>query len=239
MERVLLVTGASSEVGMKLIREIASKYKRIYLQYRTESEEFAKTVESVSTITEVKCLQADFLKETDVDALIDVLKSEEVLITDIVHLPAPKYYSKQFHKDNWENFEKGWNIGVRSITKILKAFIPAMSKAGFGRIVFMLSNVTNGEPPKFESSYVTVKYALLGLMKSLSAEYGEKNICINAVSPNMMETKFLSEIPDLILEANRASRPNGENVKIEDVVPVLISLLNENESRNGENIIID
>lgn len=236
MDRILLITGASSEVGMQLVKEIAQNYKRIYLQYRTKTEEFSDTVKAVSVKTDVKCHQADFSKEEDVDALIESIKSDGAALTDIVHLPAPKYYSRHFHKDEWENFDAGWNIGVRSITKILKAFLPSMSKAGFGRIVFMLSSVTIGTPPKYEASYVTVKYALLGLMKSLASEYGDKNVHINAVSPDMMETKFLSEVPKLIIEANRANRPNGENVQITDVTLEIAKLLENKEKKSGENI---
>ena len=84
---------------------------------------------------------------------------------------------------------------------ILQAFIPKMSKQNYGKIVFMLSAYLLGIPPKFQSPYITVKYALLGLMRNLASEYAAKGIMVNAVSPDMMETKFLSELPELIKES--------------------------------------
>lgn len=68
--------------------------------------------------------------------------------------------------------------------------IPNMAKKKYGRIVFMLTSCTINNPPKYQSSYVTVKYALLGLMKALAVEYADRGITVNGVSPDMMETKF-------------------------------------------------
>lgn len=44
------------------------------------------------------------------------------------------------------------------------------------------------------------KYALLGLLRTLSVEYEKKGIMINGISPGMMETKFLDGISRLVVE---------------------------------------
>ena len=59
----------------------------------------------------------------------------------------------------------------------------------------MLTSCTTNIPPKYLASYVTSKYALLGLVKALSNEYADKGIRINGISPSMIETKFLENIP--------------------------------------------
>ena len=145
----------------------------------------------------------------------------------------------QFHKDSWEKYDLGWEVSVHSIVEILKEFIPFMSKQKYGRIVFMLTNYTI-KPVKFQSSYITVKYALLGLMKSISVEYADKGITVNGVSPDMMETKFLSEIPELIIEQNAANSPLGRNIKVEEVIPVFKEMLFDEEGvKTGLNIAVN
>ena len=239
MERVLFVTGASSDMGMALIRKVHKEYDHILLQYRTESEDFLAMVKEVSNNTKTSLYQVDLLDNESLEEMISEIKASGILPNYIVHFPAPKYYNKQFHKDDWVNFESSFLIQVRSIAKILKAFIPEMSKNRFGRIIFMLSSVTDGPAPKYLSSYNTVKYALLGLMKSLSSEYSEKNVTVNAVSPDMVETKFLSEISDLVIESNRNKNASGKNVEIKDVVNAIEAFLNDNEGvHTGENKII-
>ena len=71
----------------------------------------------------------------------------------------------------------------------------------------MLSSVTINLPPKALVHYTTIKYALLGLVKSLASEYGNKNIQINALSPSMIETKFLENINEKIIEINAHNHP--------------------------------
>ena len=77
----------------------------------------------------------------------------------------------------------------------LKYILPFMKKNKYGKILTILSSVTIGQPPGHMSSYVTSKYALLGLLRSLAAEYSKYKICINSISPGMINTKFLNEIP--------------------------------------------
>lgn len=239
MNKVLLVTGASSDVGMKLLREVYTQYGRLYLQYRTMNSAFENLIRELSGQADIVPLQADLSDMDSVGELIRRIKETEVLPDNIVHLAAPKANNKQFHKEKWDQFETGWEVGVHSIIAVLQAFLPSMVKQKYGRIVLMLTAYTQNNPPKFQTSYVTVKYALLGLMKSLSAEYADKGITVNGVSPGMMETKFLSGLPELIIEQNRVNSPLGRNIYVEEVIPVIRHLLSDlGASITGQNIII-
>ncbi len=112
-----------------------------------------------------------------------------------------------------------------------------MAKARNGRVVFVLSSVTDGVPPAHLSPYVTIKYALLGLMKSLSAEYRSKNLKINAISPSMADTKFLSEVPEIMVEAATQSMPLKRLASAADIAPVIKFLLsNEAAYLSGVNM---
>ena len=43
----------------------------------------------------------------------------------------------------------------------------------------------------------------------------------------MMETRFLTDTPDLIVEASAAANPMGRNARVEDVVPAMAFLLSD------------
>ena len=45
MDKILLVTGATSEVGMQLVREVYRNYKLVYLQYRMMNPSFQTMLE--------------------------------------------------------------------------------------------------------------------------------------------------------------------------------------------------
>lgn len=239
MEKVLLVTGASSELGINLINKVYGDYKRIYLQYRNMNDQLQETIDYLKDKTEIVLFKVDLSNVLDVNKMIADINESMILPNCIVHFPAPKAYNMQFHRDKWENYDLGWIVSVRSIVMILQAFVKNMARNKYGRIVFMLTNNTNNLPAKYQSSYVTVKYALLGLMKSLSVEYIDKGITVNGVSPDMMETKFLSNLPELIIEQNKANSPIGRNIYIKEVVPIMEYMLSDlGAAMTGQNIVI-
>lgn len=239
MDKVLLVTGASSDVGVELIRRIYRDYRMVWCQYRSMNEKLESLMRDIGSETAIQGIEADFSVPGAADDLVERIRKSSILPNHIVHLPATKLYNKQFHKDSWDNTEAGWEISVHSVSDILRAFIPDMMKAKYGRVIFMLTSNTVGIPAKYQSSYVTVKYALLGLMKALSAEYADKGITFNGVSPDMMETGFLQNIPDLIIEQNAANSPLGRNIRIDEVIPVMEYMLSDQGgAMTGQNIAI-
>lgn len=208
-DNILLLTGGTSDVGKKLLERIGKNYKKIWLHYCSSEKASKDLVEWLDG--KAQLVKADFLDELEVEKMIMQIMESGAIPDQIVHLSSIKAVNKQFHRCQWEDFKREIDVSVQSIARILKSILPHMSRKKYGSIVFMLSSYTIGIPPKYQSPYIVSKYALLGLMKSISAEYASKNIRINAVSPDMMETKFLSEIPNLIIEQNAANNPLGRN----------------------------
>ncbi len=221
--KVLLVTGASSEVGTELIKSVGMNYRKVWAHYRSSSESLEKLRSELGG--HIVPIQADFTSLESTQALIAAIRDSGDYPDHIVHLPAPKAKNLHFHKQSWDGMQREIDISLRSITMLLLEFIPKMAKNRHGKIVLMLTAYLLGLPPKFQSSYITVKYALLGLMRSLAAEYASKGIMVNAVSPEMMETKFLSELPEWILEQNAQNSPLGRNIRVDEVVPAITYLL--------------
>lgn len=236
-EKILLVTGASSDVGMELIGSIYNEYSLIYAQYFHMSDSFKNLTHRVEKNVEIIPIQADFSDALNIDAMIDKIIHVGKLPNNIVHLSAPKAYNKQFHKDNWENYFWGWEVSVHSIVNICRAFIPNMIKRKYGRILFMLTKYTTDNPAKFQSGYTTIKYALMGLMRSLAVEYIDRGITVNGVSPGMMETKFLSDIPEMIVKMNAEDNPLKRNLCIQEVIPTIKYILSDDGAAiTGQNI---
>lgn len=237
MKKNLFIIGASSEIGIQILKEIYMDYQTVYVQYRVMNEELHKIISEAGEKVKIVPLEADLLDPQSVSKMLEVLCGMDHAPNHILHLPAPKAYNKQFHKDQWDNFQRGWEISVHSIVGILQVLIPKMVKERYGRIVLMLTSYTLNVPPKFQASYVTTKYALLGLMKALSIEYAEKGITVNGISPDMIKTKFLSEIPEMIVEQTANSSPLGRHIYIEELIPVIKYMFSDaGAGMTGQNI---
>lgn len=236
MNKSILILGASSDVGVALIKRIKKDYDTIIAHYNSDNQQLLELKEL--TGDKLHLLQADFSSEQDTERLIEQIEQEIGSPTHIVHLPAGKVRNIQFHKSDWMVVENDINISLRSIYKITQHFIKPMVRAKYGKIVFMLTSYTVAMP-KFTLDYTMVKYALLGFMKSLAKEYADKSININAVSPSMIETKFLNDISQIIIAQSAENNPLKRNATVKDIIPVFEFLLSDEANYiTGQNIVV-
>lgn len=232
--RTILITGASSDLGDHLIRSIADEYEYILAHYNHSKGQIEKAVKLYGE--KIVPLQADFANKSSVENMIADI-GQERYPDHIVHLASPKFHVQKFHKEEVSAFEMEYMAAVQSMIQILKVFIPVMAKKKYGKIIFMLTSNVVGMPAKYQTCYTTCKFALLGLMRGLAVEYADKGICVNGISPDMIETKFLSDIPDLMIAQNAERSPLKKNLSVQDVIPALKFLLSDaSEMITGINI---
>ena len=234
---VLLVVGASSDLGMATIRTIGKNYDHILAHYRNMNDKLQalKNTEGYR----LQLLRADLSSESEVRGLIRGIEASGNLPTHIVHFPAQKIMLRRFQKTPWDVFQQGLDVSLRSLALVCQAFLPRMAKQGKGKIVAILSAAVEGIPPKYSADYVVAKYAMLGLIKALAVEYEDKGITVNGISPEYIETKFVTELPEAIRDNIKASSANGSVLVPDDIVPYIARLLAEDgDPINGQNIII-
>jgi len=226
MNKTLLVTGASSDIGGALIHSVARDYDRIICHYRRSSAKIKTlTAEFGDRIIPI---EADFSVANDIERMADEIEKRGLFPTHFVHLPAIPNVNEKFTKTGWAEYENQISVQVQSAYILCRLFLPIMSKNKFGRIVFMLTeNVSKNIPGKYAVPYSVAKYALLGLMKCLSAEYAEKGITVNGVSPAMIDTAFVSGLPELTRRLNAENNPLKRNLTTDDVIPAVEFLLSD------------
>ena len=107
------------------------------------------------------------------------------------------------------------------------------------RVVLMLTDMLRS-PKKGETSYITSKFALLGLIKSLSTEYSGNDLRINAVSPSLVETKYVEHFPEFLRLDISNKHPMKRHCTVAEVIDSVEFLLSPQSSFiNGQNIFIN
>jgi 2-keto-3-deoxy-L-fuconate dehydrogenase len=91
------------------------------------------------------------------------------------------------------DFDLAMTLNVRSMVRLIQAVLPGMLAAGGGSIINMASAASSikGVPNRF--IYATSKAAVIGLTKSVAADFVTRGIRCNAICPGTVESPSLHE----------------------------------------------
>lgn len=228
MGNVYFITGASSDVGGLLIDRLLSHGTADDIVVAQGSGDLATLAPLCQKYKgKIHTYDVDLTDPAAVELFLDNVGKTVATPTHIIHLPALRVINTKFKSFDEARFSLDLQLQLGSAISICKRFLPLMAKNKNGRVLFMLTSYVLGIPPKYTAAYVMAKDALRGLAKSLSADYASFGITVNCIAPSMMETKFLSETPDLVVQASAEANPMGRNATPADVVPAMEFLLSE------------
>lgn len=237
MRKTLLVLGGSSDIGSALISSIGEEYDCIWAHYAHSPHGLTRLSQPLGD--KFHLIQADFSDEEATKAFVRELMENEVLPTHIVHLSASSFINQRFHRIPYSEFQNGFDVSFRSIVMVLQALIPKMVKNGGAKIVLALSKVIEKPVPAYTCAYVAQKYALLGFMRAIDAEYRSKGIQINAVSPWIVDTRFIREQLRLQAEQMIEQGIMKRFLTADEVAQAIVELFSEqSKERYAQNYVL-
>jgi len=92
-----------------------------------------------------------------------------------------------------EEWDFSFALNVRSMYLMIRAFLPKMIEAGGGSIVNMSSGASSIKGVPNRCAYGATKAAVIGLTKSVAADFIHDGVRCNAICPGTVQTPSLDE----------------------------------------------
>jgi len=221
--KTVLVTAAGQGIGHASALALAAEGARVWA---TDVNE--KLLARYAGVPNITATKLDVLDKAAIAALVAQLPALDVLFNcaGVVHNGTIEQASD-------DDLDFAFRLNVRAQMWTIQAVLPGMLAAGRGSIINMASVCSSmkGLPNRFV--YGTTKAAVLGLTKSVAADYVARGIRCNAVCPGTVDTPSLGERinanadPDEARKAFIARQPMGRLAQAEEIAPVVVFLASD------------
>jgi 3-oxoacyl-[acyl-carrier protein] reductase len=184
--KIALVTGGSRGIGAAIVKRLASEGAHVALTYvskRDQADETAKRARALGV--QALAIQAD---NSDAKAVVSAVEQtvRELGGIDILVNNAGIAVIVPIDDFRLEDFDRMVAINLRAVFVATQAAVKHM-KTG-GRIITIGSCNADRMPFVGGSVYAMSKAALVGLVKGLARDLGEREITINNVQPGPVDT---------------------------------------------------
>jgi 3-oxoacyl-[acyl-carrier protein] reductase len=185
--RRAIVTGGSSGIGFETARQLLEEGACVLITGRN-AEKLEKAREQLTKYGKVYGLVADMTKESDVAKMVETAK-EKLGGVDILVNNAGTMYSGRFAVLTDDELKKQLDTKLFGFLRAIRAVYPMMKAQKWGRIVNTIGGAGKEPDPYMFGSGMT-NSALLNLTKSLSTEFGDDNVLVNAICPGWVDTNL-------------------------------------------------
>lgn len=158
--------------------------------------------------------------------------------------------SAPFLKATLQSLDDHMQVNLHSAFHATQSALPAMLEKKWGRVV-MIASVSGKIGTPYTSVYTASKHALVGLSRSLAAEFAGKGVTVNAVCPGYVDTPLTNENIKIAAERTGKSEaemrqrfekfsPQGRLTSPDEVAHVVVFLCSEAAGNiNGQAITVD
>jgi len=174
------------------------------------------------------------LDVTDEPAIARI--AQEVGDVDVLFNCAGIVHNGSILEASVKDWDQAFAVNVKSMFLVTRAFLPGMLKKQRGSIINMASVASSIRGLPNRCVYGASKAAVIGLTKSIAADYVRQGVRCNAVAPGTIDTPSLQgrinshADPAQARKDFVARQPMGRLGTVDDMVPIFVYLASD-ESR--------
>ena len=186
--KVAIVTGAASGFGAEIARQYVAEGCKVAVADINDVGA-KKVADSLGqSAIAVRC---DVTQRVDIDALVAATLKAFGKLDIVVNNEGCTHKNQPLLNVTEAEFDKVYDINVKSIFHMTHAVVPVMRAAGVGGVILNIGSVAGIRPRPGLTWYNSSKGAVNLMSKSLAVELGPDNIRVNVICPVMGVTGLL------------------------------------------------
>lgn len=216
--KIIFLTGCGTGIGKAIALRLAKDNGTLVLTDKNLSSvanvwEDVKRFSTDSVFYELDVTDQKMIKDV-IDKTICKFGKIDILINN-----AGVSTENWFWKLTEEEWDLNMDINCKGVWRVSKEVVPYMINEKKGKIICTASMASKIGAP-FQAHYAASKFAVLGLVQSMSKELAQYNITVNAVCPGMVKTAMQDR--EVVWEAKLRGIENAEEVRQEyiDMTPL-------------------
>jgi NAD(P)-dependent dehydrogenase (short-subunit alcohol dehydrogenase family) len=202
-DKVVLITGAGAGLGYACALAFADAGAKLAITDIAPDALDKAVADLQENGAEVLGLINDASDSSDVNTMLDAIVERFGRLDIAVNNAGTATPLQEFHEVGEAEFDRVMAVNLKGVWLCMQAEIRQMLKQGGGRIVNVASATSRNTYPN-ASPYVTSKFAVAGLTRTVAVEYANRDIRINAICPGNVATPLVvSLVEDLSVLAKK------------------------------------
>jgi NAD(P)-dependent dehydrogenase (short-subunit alcohol dehydrogenase family) len=201
--RVVVITGATSGIGLETARKVAAAGAKTIICARKQEELDATQAELRAAGGDVHAYSVDVADTESCDRFIAAVLKDHGHVDVLVNNAGRSIRrSVNLSYDRFHDYERTMQVNYFGALRLIMGFLPSMSARKRGHIVNILSIGVQVNQPRF-SAYVASKAALGAFSRCAGPEFHHRNISFTNIymplvrTPMIAPTKMYDNIPTL------------------------------------------
>jgi 3-oxoacyl-[acyl-carrier protein] reductase len=220
--KTALVTGATGAIGGAIARALHDQGATVALSGTRRDALDALAAELKDRVYVLPC---DLVDKDAVEALVPSAE-EKMTKLDILVANAGVNRDNLFVQLRDEDWDTVIAVNLTATFRLTRAAVKAMMRRRWGRVIGISSIVGyTGNPG--QGNYTASKAGLVGMLKSVAAEYAKRNVTANCIAPGIIASAMIDKLNDKQREGILARVPAGRLGTPADVAAAAVYLASE------------